>query len=79
MTGEGLPALLAELNNRIRPEREFMELSVPHERRGDRAVARGGTSDRARLRGRESQVQGAHSPHLHEEFAPFIVQELQTD
>src|SRR5205814_10680768 len=30
--GEGVPALLAELGSQLRPTREFMELSVPHEK-----------------------------------------------
>jgi hypothetical protein len=29
-TGQGLPALLAELGSQLRPEREFLELRVPH-------------------------------------------------
>jgi GTP-binding protein HflX len=79
MTGEGLPALLAELNNRIRPEREFMELSVPHEAAAviarlhavGQVIERDYGGERARFKARIP-------PHLHEEFAPFIVQELQT-
>jgi len=31
-TGEGIPALLAELGSQLRPIREFLELSVPHDR-----------------------------------------------
>src|SRR5271165_6343151 len=33
-TGEGIPALLAELGSQLRPIREFMELSVPHDQTG---------------------------------------------
>ena len=38
-TGDGLPALLAELGSQLRPLREFMELSVPHEAVGGHCPA----------------------------------------
>jgi GTP-binding protein HflX len=78
-SGLGLPALLEELNCRVRPVREFLELSVPH---GESAVIarlhavghvieRHYDGDMARFRARIP-------PHYHDEFAQFIVQELQT-
>ena len=77
--GEGIPALLAELGSQLRPTREFMELSVPHDRAGviarlhevGQVVERDYTGETARFKARIP-------PHLHEEFAPFVVRELQT-
>jgi len=78
-TGEGLPALLAELSSQLRPIREFMELAVPHEASAiiarlhavGQVIARDYNGDKAWFKVRIP-------PHLHEEFAPFIIQELQT-
>jgi len=76
--GEGVPALLAELGTQLRPIREFMELSVPHEASGiiarlhevAQVVERNYEGDTARFKARIP-------PHLHEEFAPFFVRELR--
>jgi GTPase len=78
-TGEGLPALLAELNNQVRPIREFMELLVPHESAAviARLHAVGQVVER-NYDGEKAWFKARIPPHLHEEFAPFIVQELQT-
>ena len=74
-----MPALLAELNNQVRPIREFMELSVPHE--ASAVIARlhavGQVIERD-YNGEKAWFKARIPPHLHEEFAPFIVQELQT-
>ncbi len=78
-TGEGIPALLAELGSQLRPIREFMELSVPHDQSDviarlhevGQVVERDYTGETARFKVRIP-------PHLHEEFAPFFVRELQT-
>ena len=78
-TGEGIPALLSELGSQLRPIREFFELSVPHERAGiiarlhevAQVVERHYDGDTARFKARIP-------PHLHEEFAPFMVRELQS-
>ncbi len=77
--GEGIPALLAELGSQLRPIREFLELSVPHDQSGviarlhevAQVVERDYNGDTARFKARIP-------PHLHEEFAPFFVRELQT-
>jgi GTP-binding protein HflX len=78
-TGQGLPELLAELNNQVRPTREFMELSVPHE--ASAVIARlhavGQVIERD-YNGDKAWFKVRIPPHLHGEFAPFIVQELQT-
>jgi GTP-binding protein HflX len=78
-TGEGLPELTAELASQIRPTREFVELSVPHDRQGviarlhevGQVVERDYEGDTARFKARIP-------PHVHDEFAPFLVRELQT-
>lgn len=77
-TGEGFPALLAELGVQLRPIREFIELSVPHEAAAviaklhavAQVVERNYEGETARFKVRLP-------PHLHAEFAPYIVQELQ--
>jgi GTP-binding protein HflX len=77
--GEGVPALLAELGSQLRPIREFMELSVPHERTG--VIARlhevGQVVERD-YNGNTARFKARIPPHLHDEFAPFIVRPLQT-
>lgn len=79
VTGEGIPALLAELSSQLRPLREFMELSVPHEQAG--VIARlhevGQVVERD-YNGRTARFKARIPPHLHDEFAPFLVRELQT-
>jgi GTP-binding protein HflX len=78
-TGAGLPALLEELNNQVRPIREFMELSVPHE--ASAVIARlhavGQVVERD-YNGEKAWFKVRIPPHLHEEFAPYVVQALQT-
>ena len=75
-TGEGLPALRAELGTLLRPMREFVELSVPHEASAviarlhavAQVVERDYTGATARFKARIP-------PALHQEFAPFIAGE----
>ena len=78
-SGEGIPALLAELSGRLRPVREFLELSVPHSRAG--VIARlhevGQVVER-NFNGKTARFKARIPPHLHEEFAPFVVRGLQT-
>jgi GTP-binding protein HflX len=78
-TGEGVPAFLGELGSQLRPIREFMELSVPHDRAG--VIARlhelGQVIER-NYDGETARFKARIPPHLHEEFAPFMVKELQT-
>jgi len=76
--GEGVPALLAELGSQLRPIRDFLELAVPHDRQDiiarlhevAQVVERNYEGETARFKARIP-------PHLHVEFAPFIVRELQ--
>jgi GTP-binding protein HflX len=77
-TGEGLPGLLAELNSQVRPIREFMELAVPHE--ASAVIARlhaVGQVIACDYNGAKAWFKARIPPHLHGEFAPFIIQELQ--
>ena len=78
-TGDGLPSLLAQLGSQLRPIREFMELSVPHDQAG--VIARlhevGQVVER-NYEGETARFKARIPPHLHEEFAPFVVRELQT-
>jgi GTPase len=77
--GEGVPALLAELSSQLRPIREFLELSVPHEQA--HIIARlhevGQVVER-NYDGATARFKARIPPHLREEFAPFFVRELQT-
>jgi GTP-binding protein HflX len=78
-TGEGIPALLSELGSQLRPIREFMELSVPHDQAG--VIARlhevGQVVERD-YNGETARFKARIPPHLHGEFAPFFVRQLQT-
>jgi len=77
-TGEGFPALSAELGSQLRPSREFVELNVPHTEPAviarlyavGQVVERDYNGDGARFKARIP-------PHFHAEFAPFIVQDLR--
>jgi GTP-binding protein HflX len=78
-TGEGIPAVLAELGSQLRPIREFLELAVPHDKSG--VIARLHEVGQVIERNYEGDI--AHfkariPPHFREEFAPFFVRELQT-
>ena len=61
-TGEGIPALLAEIGTQLRPKREFLELRVPHEQAA--VIARlheVGQVIESRYAGQNGAVQGPHS------------------
>ena len=76
-TQAGFPSLLGELGSRLRPIREFVELSIPHTEAGlmsklhavSQVVERDYNGDTARFKVRMA-------PHLRSEFGPFIVREL---
>ena len=74
LTGAGLPELVAELGGRLRPEREFVLLAVPHEQAA--VIARlhqvGQILERS-YRGRAARFKARIPPHCHAEFAPFMV------
>jgi len=78
-TGEGLPELLAELGSQLRPIREFLELEIPHEAAS--VIARlhelGQVIER-NYEGSCARFKARIPPHLREEFAPYMVRELQS-
>ena len=78
-TGEGLPALLAEIGTQLRPRREFLELRVPHEQSA--VIARlhqVGQIIESSYRGPKARFKVRIPPHHHDEFAPFIVRDGPT-
>src|SRR5262249_55699633 len=75
--GDGMASLLAELGSQLRPIREFIELSVPHQASG--VIARlhevGQIVERS-FEGQSARFKVRIPPHLHEEFAPFILRRI---
>ena len=76
--GDGVPALLAELGTQLRPIREFVELAVPHDKPG--VIAR--LHEVAQVvernyNGKIARLKARIPPHLHDEFAPFVVRDLR--
>ncbi len=73
-TGWGFPALMAELGSALRPIREFLDLAIPHG--ASAAIARlhavGQVIERD-YEGETARFKARIPPHLHAEFAPFIV------
>lgn len=78
-SGDGIPALLAELGSQLRPLREFVELSVPHEQAG--VIARlhevAQVIER-RYTGKTAKFKVRIPPHFQREFEPYLVRALQT-
>ena len=75
-TGEGIAPLLAELGTQLRPIREFLDLRVPQEKAA--VIARihaVGQVVSSRYTGRNARIKVRIPPHLHAEFAPFVVAE----
>jgi len=76
-TGEGLPALLAELGARLRPVRDYVELVVPHRRAG--VIARlyevAQITDQ-HYRDGDAVLKARIPPHLRAEFHDYIVRDL---
>ena len=74
-TGDGFPALLAELGSSLRPEREFVELSVPFD--FSSVIARlhqvGQIVERD-YKGHTARFKARIPPHHHAEFAPYLVE-----
>jgi GTP-binding protein HflX len=76
-TGDAIPSLLAELSSQLRPAREFVELAVPHE--ASAVIARLHTVAQVVEReyeGVTARFKARIPPHLREEFAPFIVADV---
>ncbi len=75
-TGEGVAPLLAELGTQLRPVREFLDLRVPQEKAA--VIARihaVGQVVTSRYNGKNARFKVRIPPHLHDEFAPFVVAE----
>jgi len=76
-TGDGVPALLSELGTQLRPIRDFVEISVPHENSAVIArlheVAQVVERDYA---GESAKFKARIPPHFRSEFARYIVQTI---
>ncbi len=75
-TGEGVEPLLAELGTQLRPVREFLDLRVPLTAAA--AIARlhaVGQVVESRYHSKHARFKVRIPPHLHVEFAPFVVAE----
>ena len=77
-TGEGIPALLAEIGTQLRPKREFLELRIPHEQSA--VIARlhklGQVIER-RYSGKTARFKARIPPHHHAEFEAYIVNDAK--
>jgi GTP-binding protein HflX len=74
-TGEGIAPLLAELGTQLRPVREFLDLRVPQEKAA--VIARihaVGQVVTSRYSGKNARFKVRIPPHLHAEFAAFVVE-----
>jgi GTP-binding protein HflX len=74
-TGEGIAPLLAELGTQLRPVREFLDLRVPQEKAA--VIARihaVGQIVESRYSGKNARFKVRIPPHLHAEFAAFVVE-----
>jgi GTPase len=76
LTGAGIAELLNALGTEIRPVREFLRLDVPHHESNviARLHAVGQVLERD-YEGETARFKARIPPHLHAEFAPFIVEE----
>jgi GTP-binding protein HflX len=74
-TGAGIEELIAEIGSQIRPERELLELKIPHEQSA--VIARlhkvGQVLER-RFLTTTTKFKARIPPHHHAEFAAFIVE-----
>ena len=74
-TGEGMAPLLAELGTQLRPVRDFLDLRVPQEKAA--VIARlhaVGQVVASRYTGKNARFKVRIPPHLHAEFAAFVVE-----
>ncbi|NDB77639.1 MAG: HflX family GTPase, partial [Verrucomicrobia bacterium] len=76
-TGEGFKALMAELGTALRPVRNFVQLAIPHEQSAVIAKLHEVAQIVERnYRGKAARFKARIPPHLHAEFAEFVVKEL---
>jgi GTP-binding protein HflX len=74
---EGMDEFLQQLGNELRPIREFVELSLPHE--ASDVIARLHSVAQVvetNYEGEEARFKARIPPHFHGEFAKYIVQDL---
>jgi GTP-binding protein HflX len=73
--GRGIEELLGEIAGQIRPERELLNLKIPHEQSA--LIARlhkvGQVLER-RYTGKMARLKARIPPHFHAEFAQYIVE-----
>jgi GTP-binding protein HflX len=75
-TGKGVEPLLAEIGTQLRPVREFLDLRVPQSEAAVIARLHAiGQVVESRYSGKTARLKVRIPPHLHEEFAPFVVVE----
>lgn len=73
-TGAGVPELLAEIGSQIRPERELLELKIPHEAAAAMArLHQVGQVLEQRYLAKTTRFKARIPPQHHAEFAAFIV------
>jgi GTP-binding protein HflX len=73
-TGAGIPELLVQLGTMLRPVREFVELSVPHDNTAVMARLHSAAQVVERsYDGETARFKARIPPHMLPEFAPFIV------
>ena len=75
-TGEGIEPLLAEIGTQLRPIREFLDLRVPLTEAA--VIARlhaVGQVVESRYNGKNARYKVRIPPHLHNEFAAFVIEE----
>jgi GTP-binding protein HflX len=72
-TGDGIPALLAEIGIQLRPNRELLELKIPQERAAVIArLHKVGQVVERRYTGKTARFKVRIPAHYHAEFAEFI-------
>jgi GTPase len=73
-TGKGVEELLSEISTQIRPERELLELKIPHEEAAIIArLHKVGQVLERRYLAKTTKFKARIPPHHHAEFAAFIV------
>jgi len=74
-TGQGVEELLAEISSQIRPERELLELRIPHEQAAVIArLHKVGQVLQRRYLAKTAKFKARIPPQHHAEFAAFIVE-----
>ncbi len=75
-TGQGIETLLAEIGTQLRPVREFLDLRVPLSEPAVIARLHAiGQVVESRFNSRNARFKVRIPPHLHDEFAAFVVEE----